>query len=258
MSISSGTNNRSVARALVIGGLLAGIAVLVALLATTSAPAAPDGARGVTYPNFSKTKGLKLNGDAARAGTVLRLMPAAGGQLGSAFTKKRVVSPKGSFKAQFRFNLHDGSLSPADGLTFTIQPHSKSALGGGGGGLGYSGIFGSVAVEFDTYFNVEANDPPEQHVAILLNGNTGNHRAVAVPPVQPYGGKRSVWVAYSAKSKKLKVFYTDKTKKPKKPLLTYKTNLNKVFEGRKARAGFTASSGGDFMAADVLSWKLKP
>jgi hypothetical protein len=45
-----------------------------------------------------------------------------------------------------------------DGITFTIQNQGPGAIGGSGGGLGYSFIADSVAVKFDTYNNAGEGD----------------------------------------------------------------------------------------------------
>src|SRR5262249_14454441 len=56
----------------------------------------------------------------------------------------------------------------ADGLTFVLQasPDGAGALGGAGGGLGYTGISPSVAVMFDLY----SNNTHQSQTQLLLNG----------------------------------------------------------------------------------------
>jgi hypothetical protein len=59
-----------------------------------------------------------------------------------------------AFTASWTWQLApDSSSDPADGFTFTIQtdPNGTSALGGGGGCLGYCGITPSVAVGFSVW-----------------------------------------------------------------------------------------------------------
>jgi len=58
----------------------------------------------------------------------------------------------------------------ADGLAFVIQAFHETALGGPGRNLGYGGIQNSVAVEFDTYYNHDALEPHENHVAVHTRG----------------------------------------------------------------------------------------
>ncbi|QMU30569.1 lectin-like domain-containing protein [Adhaeribacter radiodurans] len=63
----------------------------------------------------------------------------------------------------------------ADGITFALQPLSNTALGYVGHFLGYTSITPSIAVEFDTWPNFEINDPAEDHIAFLKNGDTGHN-----------------------------------------------------------------------------------
>ncbi len=93
-----------------------------------------------------------------------------------------------SFDVFLGFN--DGG---ADGITFTLQ-QSGTNIGNFGGGLGILGITPSFIVEIDTYQNTGAapggfsyNDPPEDHIGILQNGdldNTGAN-ALAGPALLP-------------------------------------------------------------------------
>jgi gliding motility-associated-like protein len=57
----------------------------------------------------------------------------------------------------------------ADGIAFVIQAISNDE-GTLGGGIGYSGISPSLAIEFDTWWN-SGNDPiQDDHVALIANG----------------------------------------------------------------------------------------
>jgi hypothetical protein len=253
-SIGGEMANLAIGRTRLAAAALAALALVLGAIALAQA-AKPKAV--VSYPNFKKTTGLKLNGDAAREGKVLRLTPAEGDKIGTAFTKRKAVQTAKSFKAQFRYSLHDGSLAPGDGMAFVLQSRSAGATGNGGGGVGYSGITRSIAIEFDTFQNPEANDPSNNYVGLLVNGNTGKHLEAETPDAGVYGAPRSVWVDYSAKRKKLKVFFSDGSKKPKKPLFSHKLNLENVIEGKSARAGFTSSTGGSFQAADVLKLKIE-
>jgi hypothetical protein len=55
----------------------------------------------------------------------------------------------------------------ADGFAFVIQNVYPDALGLQGSGLGYEGIFGALAVEFDTYHNFDQMDYYENHISVL-------------------------------------------------------------------------------------------
>ena len=109
---------------------------------------------------FASVKGLTLNGSAVNSDDS-RLQLTTGGELqaGSAFWNTAVNIQ--SFSSNFTFQL-SGSAPLADGITFTIQSDSPTALGPPGGGLGYGpsypniktgGIPHSIAVKFDVYNN---------------------------------------------------------------------------------------------------------
>lgn len=62
----------------------------------------------------------------------------------------------------------------ADGIGFVLQPVNINQ-GGSASSLGYGGINPSLIVEIDTWPNgTTMNDPQEDHIAIMQNGNT-NH-----------------------------------------------------------------------------------
>ena len=91
---------------------------------------------------------MTLNGSAALSNSLLQVTNGGSNQGGSAwFNSAQNVT---QFTNDFAFQL----VNPdADGITFTIQNSSLTALGGSGGSLGYAGIGNSVAVKFDLYNN---------------------------------------------------------------------------------------------------------
>ena len=83
-----------------------------------------------------------------------------------------------NFDISFLVYLGDDDDPPyhgADGIAFALQNVGTDAIGQYGGGFGYQTITPSIAVEIDTYYNVEHNDPDLygglDHMGIDLNGD---------------------------------------------------------------------------------------
>ncbi len=113
-------------------------------LTTTNQIAAIDFAGGFV----GSAAKLTYNGSAAIVGSNAELTNGGGGQTGSVFSTTPLDITK--FSTTFNFQLTNPG---ADGMTFTIQGNGPTALGGGGGGLGYQGMLKSVAIKFDLYNN---------------------------------------------------------------------------------------------------------
>ena len=116
----------------------------------------------------------------ASCGPSLRLTPSVASQSGAVWYRRKENVYEG-FDTTFRFEISNPSFvcdrlndvntrcrsRGADGLAFVLQDVSPTALGLGGSGLGYEGIFNSLAIEVDTYFNYDQLDFYENHVSIL-------------------------------------------------------------------------------------------
>ena len=100
--------------------------------------------------SLSGFAGFNLNGGATvnSSANILTLTENVGSQARSAFTVAPVNFGAG-FSTSFVYTASGNRA--ADGFTFTIQGSSPTAIGGGGGQLGYVGISNSVAVEFNIY-----------------------------------------------------------------------------------------------------------
>jgi hypothetical protein len=103
-------------------------------------------------PGFTDHSDMVANGSAQFTSENLLRLNNNFSQAGSAFETQR-VGIRG-FTTSFQVRLHEGTQpNPADGFTFLIQANSPTALGGGGGSLGYQGIPNSVAIKFDVFDN---------------------------------------------------------------------------------------------------------
>jgi hypothetical protein len=102
---------------------------------------------------------------------------------GAAWTPN-TVDVADPFAVSFDFQMSDptGQTDPADGsggdgIAFLIQndPRGTSAIGRGAGGMGFLGIYDSVAVMFDTYQNnYSYGDPNGNYIAVNTRGTDFN------------------------------------------------------------------------------------
>lgn len=137
-----------------------------------------DSLMAVGSQSYTISTGFALVGSGAVNGAGVQLTSGVG-QSGAAWagTEQSVVS---GFSANFQFQITPiQGVTPADGLAFVIQGSSSgaSAIGGGGGDIGYAGITNSLAVEFDTYddSSYPIYDPNGNHIAIISNGTAANN-----------------------------------------------------------------------------------
>ncbi|HEY3820770.1 MAG TPA: L-type lectin-domain containing protein [Polyangiaceae bacterium] len=229
-------------------------------VATTSSALGND----IQYCNFSSVAGLQLNGNAAQAGTTLRLSTNTANQDSSAFrTTTLALAATTNFHTHFEFTLTPAG-SQADGVTFVVQSDSRGdkAIGGNGGGIGYGASNGgtqikpSVIVEFDVYQNTW--DPNANHVGVMTGGDETTHVAVATPAFQLASNVPiDAWIDYTAATTTLQVFVSNTgATKPATALLT--TTAVNVFStvGAGAYFGLTGSTGGSFEAQVFDSWIL--
>ena len=218
-------------------GPLAAALVLLALTAQS--------ASGVTvsFPDFSTTTGLALNGAAAAVstsdGTVLRLVPAAAAKSGSVFSSTTVNAA--DFSSFFSFRItNPGGISDgkgeqgADGFVFVVQPISSS-----------------VGVEFDIFFN-GASDTSTNHLGIDLNGNVNSVAAIGVSPRWDDGNRWYAWVDYDGTTLEVRANQTGD--RPVDPLLSRAVDIPTLIGQQDAFVGFTAGTGAAWAAHDIVTW----
>ncbi|KAL9182975.1 hypothetical protein ACHAXT_004254 [Thalassiosira profunda] len=133
-------------------------------------------------------------GGASGCSTRLRLTPSHPSRAGSVWYESRVPVLTG-FESTFQWQVTDHSVEctehvdrsfskhlhrscavhGGDGFAFVVHgdPADSSALGGDGEHLGYGGIANSLAVEFDTWTNVDtqqSDDVLQDHISIHAGG----------------------------------------------------------------------------------------
>ena len=110
-----------------------------------------SGATNINYSTGFAGSNLSLNGGASVLGSgALQLTDGNNNETRTAWTPTTVSA--GSFTSTFQWTYGNTVTPVADGFTFALQNSGATAIGSGGGGLGYSGITGtSIAVEFNIY-----------------------------------------------------------------------------------------------------------
>ena len=214
----------------------------------------------LTYPDFSNTNGLMLNGNAAQVGNVLRVTPAINGQAGSIFSTNAIsLASNVSFSTAFQFrftnpNGFDGQGVGADGLVFIVQTNANN-VGGGGGGIGYDGVLNSVGIEFDTWDNGAGDGNSSNHVGINVGGNVNSLvRAEVTTNNMNNGAIWYSWVDYNGVTDLLEVFLSEINVRPSLATLSLTRDLIGDLGTTNAFVGFSSGTGSANANHDVLSW----
>jgi Bacterial lectin len=205
---------------------------------------------------------LNLLGNAVRLEDRLRLTAAQESQTGAAWLSPK-QSVQGGFEATFPWQISRNTQeNGADGFAFVIQNANGLALGDGGGGIGYSGIANSLAIELDTLqnppeeFGGELGDPADNHISVQTRGTLPNSAdptfslgSTTAIPLLADGNVHTTKVAYVPGT--LTIFLDDLTK----PVLTVPVDLGITLslDNGEAWIGFTAATGGRSQAHDILS-----
>jgi uncharacterized repeat protein (TIGR01451 family) len=241
-----------------------------------------------SYPDFSSTAGLTLNGTTAPASngsTVLRLTPSAASQLGTVFYSTPVPLTAG-FTTTFTFQItQPGGIAPADGIAFVVQNSSNMdhAAGVLGGSIGYGdddanddpadAISNSVAVELDTYQN--SWDVNANHIAVMSCGtghNSQHHDTkcqdgtltfptlainTSLPIILSDGAKHTVTITYTPPCANC-LNLTVTVDGISTPVLALAFDITSIGLGANGTAyvGFTASTGGGFEDQDIVNWNF--
>jgi hypothetical protein len=140
-----------------------------------------------------------------------------------------------SFTASFTYQDIGGQ--GADGAAFVFQnsPSGPAAIGGAGGGLGYSGIVPSAALEMNVY----AGTTPG--IAFRVNGATGGPYSSTAPVSLPSGHPINFALGYDGTT--LVLSMTD-TVAGTSFTTNYTVDLPSLVGGNTAYVGFTGASGG--------------
>jgi Bacterial lectin/Chitobiase/beta-hexosaminidase C-terminal domain len=207
---------------------------------------------------FAGATTLTLNGGAIINGSRLRLTDGGVTEARSAFFASQINIQ--SFTNDFSFQLTNPR---ADGMTFTIQGSSASAVGPSGGGLGYGphtttgipGIPKSIAVKFDLYSN---DGEGINSTGWYTNGASPTIPAIDLTPsgVNLHSGDvMNVHMTYNGTT--LTWTITDPTA-GKTFTTSANVNIAALVGASTAFVGFTAGTGGATATQEVVSWSYIP
>ena len=240
--------------------------VAIAALCASTATLAAD---VLVFNDFGSTAGLQLNGDAAQAGTVLRVTPAVDNRAGSVFSINAVsLANNASFSTTFSFRFSNpdrgfcdgGSVCGADGLVFVVQTVSNN-VGGVGGGIGYFGLNKSVAIEFDTWDNgadPSIQDIDSNHLGLNVNGSLKSLVSAPITEADLNAGDVwNAWVDYDGDDHLIEVRLTRSASRPAAALLSFSRDLALDLQSTHAFVGFTSGTGSSNANHDLLSWTLR-
>jgi len=194
-----------------------------------------------------------LNGDAIQiSDSCFQLTEEAFNQVGSIWFEEQ-ISLNESFDVlmDLYFGCRDVG---ADGIVFGFQPVSTS-VGQSGGGIGFSGVSPSFAIEFDTWQNV--SDPPEDHITIIKNGEL-NHSTTSGSLAGPISAKSNGANIEDCEFHQMRVTWDVLTQTAKvyfdcEERLSYTGDIvNEIFGGDpEVFWGFTSATGGEFNIQQV-------
>jgi hypothetical protein len=192
--------------------------------------------------SFSSRADYILNGSASSSGSDCYILtPDEGSQAGAVWSDQP-FSLALDFDLTFQVYL-GSSDAGADGIAFVIMP-SAGGLGAMGGGLGYMGLAPSLAIELDTYTNL---DPLEDHIAIQRDGDinpwgtlAGPVQASAINQNIEDGLWHTVQITWDASALTL-IIYFDGSQR-----LTYNADITSMIFGGNPQVywGFTGATGG--------------
>ncbi len=161
-----------------------------------------------------------------------------------------------TFAASFVYLLTAGANAGADGVVFCIQndPRGVTALGGGGGSLGYSAITPSVGLEMNIY------SPNTRGITFQQNGTIPAAGTGGFSPILPVG------LGDNANPIQVNLIYSGGILNATfKDLVTsatfttnYTVNIPSVVGANQAYIGFTGADGGVFSTQVISNFTMNP
>ena len=110
------------------------------------------------------------------------------------------------------FDIYFGPKQAADGMAFVLHndPNGVNAIGGAGSNLGAIGLKNGLAIEFDTWQNVNLGDPSYNHTRFLDTDNGANLTPASNLGKIVDGGWHQVGVTWDAQAHTLRYWVDGK------------------------------------------------
>lgn len=104
--------------------------------------------------------------------------------MSGAIWHKKPIDLTAPFDMEINVLLGCKDADGADGIVFIFHP-SAQRTGRWGEGMGFGGLRPSLGIEIDTWLNEHLNDPPQDHLALLVNGQMNHATNLAGPIAIP-------------------------------------------------------------------------
>jgi Bacterial lectin len=209
---------------------------------------------------------VTLTGNALKTGPHVLVTEPGKDQTGAMFSRELVPVANG-FRTTFKFLIDGVTNGGADGLAFVVQAVSDVYTGHDASGLGYGGMSDAIALEFDTYQNVDYKDPDNNHVSLHIP----NTKSAALSPNEDgvYGRPFTSQVPFrDAKEHIAEVVYdavahTVTLTLDNSEIHTWNNvNLGDLMDmdgpnKDSAFVGFTAATGGAYEQHSIHSWSYE-
>ena len=209
---------------------------------------------------FTSAAGFQFNGCSALNGTRLRLTDGGTNEACSVFWTTPISVQ--SFTTDFTFQSVPG-INFADGFAFVLQNSGTTAVGTGGGGLGYGpdspynssvSIAKSIAIKFDIYDN--AGEGPNS-TGLYTNGASPTIPAVALTASGVNLQAGHVMRAHVTYDGTTLVLTISDTVTGAEFTNSWTINIPTTIGSTTAFAGFTGGTGGYTATQDVVGWTYK-
>jgi murein DD-endopeptidase MepM/ murein hydrolase activator NlpD len=214
-----------------------------------------SGGGAPSYGSGFTSSGLTLNGGATITGTRLQLTDGGSGEARSAFFDTPVNVQ--SFITDFTFQ---DTNAKADGSCFVIEASGPTALGLGGGDLGYAGSTGplstnSLCISFDLYNNATASEI--SNTGLFTDGASPvNGAGIAAGGLSFQSGDvMAAHLAYDGTT--LTLIITDTSTKASFGT-TFAVNIPATVGADTAYVGFTGGTGGLTATQAISTWTYNP